>query len=79
MVETDSFAQAACVVGSPTMGLLDRLLGRAKTRPAAAVSVHAGDLVEVVGESYRQEALRRVAAIATDGVPFLNDLSGRPR
>jgi hypothetical protein len=61
------------------MGLLDRLLGRTTAGKAAAITVHAGDLVEVVGESYRQDALRRVAAIATDGVPFLDELSGRPR
>ena len=43
------------------------------------VALHAGELVEVVGESYRQDALRQVAAQATDGVPFMNALSGRPR
>jgi hypothetical protein len=61
------------------MGLLDRLRGRTTPRQTTAITVHAGDLVEVVGESYRQGALQRVAAITTDGVPFLDELSGRPR
>ena len=41
------------------------------------LTVLAGDLVDVVGESYRQDALRRVAAAATVSTPYLDDLSGR--
>src|SRR5438093_980632 len=57
-----------------------RLLGRRLTsRKADAIGVHAGDLLEVVGESYRQGALRRVAELATDSSPYLDDLTGRAR
>jgi len=66
------------------MRLVDRLRRRSRGSATQAVAsgptaVHAGELVEVVGESYRQDALRRLAGQATDGVPFMNDLSGRPR
>jgi hypothetical protein len=43
------------------------------------MTVHASGLLEVVGESYRQDTLRRVAARATGPEPFLADLSGRAR
>jgi hypothetical protein len=58
------------------MGLLARLLGRATPRTAGAIAVHASGLVEVVGESRRQDALRRVAARASGSAAFLDDLSG---
>jgi hypothetical protein len=45
----------------------------------AAMTLQAGQVVEVVGESYRQDVLRRVAADATDCSPFLDDLSGYAR
>jgi hypothetical protein len=43
----------------------------------AAMTVHAEGLVEVVGESYRQDVLRRIAV--TGAAPFLDDLSGHAR
>jgi hypothetical protein len=43
------------------------------------MTVHASGLVEVVGESHRQDALRRAAATATGAEPFVNDVSGRAR
>jgi len=64
------------------MGLLDRLRGRtgSPTSPSTsvkAVAVHASDLVEVVGESDRQDALRRITS--TGSSSFLADLSGYAR
>ena len=41
--------------------------------------MHAGQLLEVVGESHRQDALRLVATLATDSSPYLEALSGRAR
>jgi hypothetical protein len=66
------------------MGFLGRIFGRSQTqaRTAAtspAITLHACDLVEVVGESHRQDALRRVAAIATGSGRFVGELSGRAR
>ena len=43
------------------------------------MTVHASGLVEIVGESYRQDALRRVAPRATGSAPYLGDLSGHAR
>ena len=60
-----------------TMGLLERILGRPTSRTATAMTLHASKLVEVVGESHRQDALRRVAARTSDCGPFLKELSGR--
>ncbi len=56
------------------MGFLSRLLGASFAHSADAMSVLAGDLLEVVGESYRQDALRKVTARATSAAPFLGDL-----
>jgi hypothetical protein len=63
------------------VGFLSRLLGR---RPLAATppprrslsvcAVHAGSLVPIVGESYRQAALGEAAARATDASPYLDEL-----
>jgi hypothetical protein len=39
----------------------------------------AGDIVEVVGESYRQDALLRVEATATNSWPYLDELTGYAR
>jgi hypothetical protein len=64
------------------MGLLDKLLGRS-AQPAQAsltvevIQVHAGDVLSVVGESYRQDALRRIKP--TDPAPFLDELTGHAR
>lgn len=35
-------------------------------------------MLAVVGESYRQDTLQRVAGIATDAKPYLDDLADRP-
>ena len=43
------------------------------------IKLHAGDIVEVVGESYRQDVLRRVEATATNSWPFVDDLTGYAR
>ncbi|MGD0272456.1 MAG: hypothetical protein ABSB96_01790 [Gaiellaceae bacterium] len=61
------------------MGFLSRRSGGIKTFKTDAMIVHAGDLVEVVGESYYQDALRCVAAIATSPEPFLDELTGYAR
>jgi hypothetical protein len=57
------------------VGLFDRLLGR-RLKPAAtdALLVRGTMLLRVVGESYRQDALRAVARIATDATPYLDEL-----
>jgi hypothetical protein len=44
-----------------------------------ATKLLAGDIVEVVGESYRQDALRRVEATATNSWPYLDELTGYAR
>jgi hypothetical protein len=59
------------------MGFLSRLFGQKPSRTAEAMTLHASQLVEVVGESHRQGALTRVAASAGAAGPFLEDLSGR--
>lgn len=43
------------------------------------MAVHASQLVEVVGESHRQDVLRKLAGHTTGAEPFLDDLSGRAR
>jgi hypothetical protein len=58
------------------MGLLTRLRP-SRTYGAKALALHAEDLVEVVGESYRQDVLRRV--VTGDSSPYVDDLSGRAR
>jgi hypothetical protein len=60
------------------MGILSRLFQqRPPSRTETAMSVHASELVEVVGESYRQEQLRQVAKLATSPAVFVEDLAGR--
>ena len=44
-----------------------------------AVALHAAGIVEVVGESYRQDVLQQVAAQATTAEAFLDELSGYAR
>jgi hypothetical protein len=62
------------------MGLLDKLRGRngsAVQRSVEAFAVHASELVEIVGESHQQDALRRIEP--TGSASFLDDLSGYAR
>jgi hypothetical protein len=47
--------------------------------PLTAKKLQAADIVEVVGESYRQDALRRVEVTASNSWPFLDDLTGYAR
>jgi hypothetical protein len=42
-----------------------------------ALTLHAGAMVSVVGESYRQQTLSQVARNATGPEPYLEDLKGR--
>jgi hypothetical protein len=56
------------------VGFLSQLFGRTPSRTASATSVHASQLVAVVGESYRQDALRRISG--TGSGPYLAELSG---
>lgn len=44
-----------------------------------AMTLLAGDIVQVVGESYRQDALLRVATRCTGCGPYLDELSGYAR
>jgi hypothetical protein len=74
-------AMLACAVG-----LLDRVLGRTpeRNRPLDpdrprrftldACVVHAGGLLSVVGDAYRQEELRALAARTTDAGEFREEL-----
>ena len=57
------------------MGLLSKLRGRPSTT-STALALHASGTVEVVGESYRQDVLRRLATTTTDCAPYLEELSG---
>jgi hypothetical protein len=43
------------------------------------MTVHASGLLEIVGESHRQDALKLVATKTTGSAQFLNDLSGHAR
>jgi hypothetical protein len=61
------------------VGFLDRLLGRhAAERTALTVNpyqVHAGGLLGIVGESYRQDELRALSRRTTDVAQFREDLA----
>jgi hypothetical protein len=57
------------------MGFFSRGSGAKKTVKVEAKFVPAGDHVPIVGESYRQDALRQLAAHTTDCTPFLDGLS----
>jgi hypothetical protein len=62
------------------MRLLDKLRrrnGSAAPRSVEAFSVHASELVEIVGESHQQDLLRRIEP--TGSAAFLEDLSGHAR
>jgi hypothetical protein len=59
------------------MGLLDRFLGRQAAPSDTALALHAGDTLNVVGESYRQDLIARVAESATDATPYLDEMSGK--
>jgi hypothetical protein len=63
------------------MGFLDRLRGDAgrQARTTDALTLHAGGMLAVVGESHRQDALAQVARIATGPEPYLEELKGRAR
>ena len=61
------------------MSLFSRLLGRSPSVAGGAMAVNAGDLIEVVGESHRQDALRRLARVTTTSDGFVERLSGRAR
>lgn len=65
------------------MGILRKLRKAAAVGPPSttleALSLHAAGTVHVVGESYRQDVLARVAAAATDAAPFLEELKGKAR
>jgi hypothetical protein len=50
-----------------------------QSRTASAITLHAGGMLSVVGESFRQEALARVARDATGPEPYLEELKGRAR
>jgi HIRAN domain-containing protein len=56
------------------VGFLSKLAGRRESAKTDALMVRGAMLMAVVGESYRQEALGRVARIATDASPFLDEL-----
>jgi hypothetical protein len=56
------------------VGLLSRLFGRTPSRETSATTVHASQLVDVVGESFRQEAIHRISG--TRSAPYLPELSG---
>jgi hypothetical protein len=61
-------------------GFLGRLFGgKPQSQTAAAMTVHAGALVAVVGESHRQDVLRRLAQRTTGSAEFLDELHGRAR
>jgi hypothetical protein len=59
------------------MGLLDRLRGNSSFEEA--ITVHAGRTLQIVGESFRQEALRNVERSCTDVGPYLSELKGGAR
>jgi len=62
------------------VSFLDRIRGKRDVpRKVDALTLHAGGTLSVVGESYRQDVLARVAADARDARPFLPDLKGKAR
>jgi len=50
-----------------------------QSQKTSALTLHAGGTLSVVGESYRQDALVRVASDATGPKPYLEELKGRAR
>lgn len=62
------------------MGFLDRLRKpKQESRTMTALTLHAGGTLAIVGESYRQDVLAKVAAQATDASPYMQDLKGKAR
>ena len=61
------------------MRFLKRRREGEQSRAAEALTLHAAGTVEVVGESFRQDALERVARVATGPELYLEDLKGRAR
>jgi len=58
------------------MGFLDRLRGKPTSSTQDALTLHAAGTVHVVGESYRQPTLERVALFGTSTAePFIADLT----
>lgn len=62
----------------PAVGFLDRVFDRRpkpdETRKLNACVVHAGGLLGIVGESYRQDELRALSKRTTDASAFREDL-----
>jgi hypothetical protein len=61
------------------MGFLDRFRTSPQATRFEALTLLAGDTRDVVGESFRQDGLERVAAIATTVDEYLDELSGKAR
>ena len=62
------------------MRLLDRLRRKPASIKQEAITLHAAGTVHVVGESYRQPTLERLALFGTSTAePFLADLKGKAR
>lgn len=62
------------------MGFLDRFRSpKQASMTMTALTLHAGGTLSVVGESYRQDVLAKVAANATDVTPYMQDLKGKAR
>jgi hypothetical protein len=62
------------------VGFLDRLRGKTDaSRTMQALTLHAGGTLAIVGESYRQDVLAKVAAQATDAAPYMEDLQDKAR
>lgn len=62
------------------MGFLNKLRpSRNASRSETAIALLAADTLHVVGESFRQDALHKVAAIATDPSPYRDELTGKAR
>lgn len=51
--------------------------GTPQSYSAAALTLHAGDTLSIVGEKYRQDVLEQVARTATGPEPYLPELKGR--
>ena len=58
------------------VGFFKRLRGGGQSGAAEALTLHAAGTVEVVGESFRQDVLERVAKIATGPEPYLEGPQG---
>jgi HIRAN domain len=71
--------RAVLVRHARVVGFLDRLVGRKSgsepTRKLNACLVHAGGLLGIVGESYRQDELRVLSGRTTDVSRFRGDLA----